>query len=92
MQENTFDIRWQENIARCIFGTGRHVLAANLNANIVPPILKTALAGSNPDRKLWDGYYNKEFANLNGLNVFIKINAEQYREYCRIHGKKQQQY
>ena len=60
MQENTFDIGWQENIACCIFGTGRYVSAANLDANFAPPNLKTALAGSNPDRRVWDASYNGE--------------------------------
>ena len=63
-------------------------MAANLNANFAPPNLKTALAGSNPDRKVWDASYNEEYDGLNGLNVFTEINAEQYREYRRIHGEK----
>ena len=50
MQENTFDIGCQENIANRIYGSGRHVSATNLNANIAPANLKTALAGNNPDR------------------------------------------
>ena len=61
MQENTFDIGWQENIARRIFGTGRHVSASNLNANIAPHNLKFALAGNNPNRKVWDASYNEEY-------------------------------
>ena len=88
MQENTFDISWQENIACRIFGSGRHVSATNLNANIAPPNLKSALAGSNPNQKVWDASYNEEYDGLNGLNVFTKINTEQYREYCCIHGEK----
>ena len=59
-----------------------------MNANIAPPNLKSALAGSNPDRKVWDASYNEEYDGLNGLNVFIEITAEQYPEYCRIHGEK----
>ena len=31
MQENTFDIGWQEIMAHCVLGTGRHILAANLH-------------------------------------------------------------
>ena len=49
MQENTFDIGWQENIARQIFGTGRNVSALNLNADIAPRNLKSALVGNNPE-------------------------------------------
>ena len=52
IQENTFDIGLQENIAHRIFGTGRHVFSTNLNANVTPVNLKSALAGSNPDQKL----------------------------------------
>ena len=52
MQENTFDIGWQENIARHIVGTGRHASATNLNANVALANLKSALAGSNPDQKV----------------------------------------
>ena len=51
MQKNTFNIGWQENIDRHIFGTGRHVSATNLNANIAPPNLKSALAGRNQIEK-----------------------------------------
>ena len=88
MQENTFDIGWQENIACYIFGTGRHVLVMDLNANIAPSNLKSALAGSNPDRKVWDTSYNEEYDGLNGLNMFTEITFEQYRKYLRIHGEK----
>ena len=88
MQENTFDIGWQENITCHIFGTGRHVSAANLNANFAPLNLKTALTGSNPNRRVWDASYNEEFDGLNGLNVFTEINAKQYCEYRCIHGEK----
>ena len=76
MQENTFDVGWQENIACYIFGTGQHVLATNLNANIAPPNSKFALAGINPDRKVWDASYNEKYDGLNGLNVFTEITVE----------------
>ena len=82
MQKNIFDIGWQENIACYILGTGQHVSAMNLNAHIVPPNLKSALAGNNLDRKVWEVSYNNEYNGLNGLNMFTKITAEQYREYC----------
>ena len=42
MQENTFDIGWQENTANRVYGTSRHVSATNLNANIAPTNLNTA--------------------------------------------------
>ena len=88
MQEITFKIGWQENIACRIFGTGRHVSATNSNANIASLTLKSALAGSNPNQKVWDASYNKEYDRLNDFNVFTKITAEQYREYRCIHGEK----
>ena len=50
MQENTFDIGWQENVANRVYGSGRHVSVTNLNANIAPTNLKTALAGNNLDQ------------------------------------------
>ena len=59
-----------------------------MNANIAPPNLKSALAGSNPDRKVSDASYNEEYDGLNGLNVFTKITAGQYRAYCLVHGEK----
>ena len=76
MQENTFNIGWQENIAQRIFGTDRHVSASNLNANIAPHNLKSALAGNNLDQKVWDSSYNEEYDGLNSLNVFTEIKAE----------------
>ena len=78
MQENTFGIGWQENIACHIFGTGRHVSATNLNANIAPPNLKSILTGSHPNQKVWDAPYNEEYDGLNGFDVFTEITAEQY--------------
>ena len=80
--ENTREYGWQENISCYIFDTGQHVLAANLNVNIALPNLKSALAGSNLDRKIWDTSYDKEYDGLNGLNLFTEITVEQYREYC----------
>ena len=76
IQENTFGIGWQENIAHHIFGTRKHASATNLNANVAPANLKSALAGSNPDRKVWHASYNEEYDGLNGLDVFTKITAE----------------
>ena len=52
----------------------------NINVNVVPANLKTALARSNPDQKVWGTSYNKEYDGLNSLNVFTKITAEQYRD------------
>ena len=54
MQENTFDIGWNFEMAHRVYGIGRHVSATNLNANLAPANLKIALAGSNPDKKIWN--------------------------------------
>ena len=78
IQENIFNIGWQENIACYIFGTGRHVSATNLNANINPSNLKSALAGSNPNRKVGDASYNEKYDGLNGLNVFTEITTDDF--------------
>ena len=63
-------------------------MAANLNATILSLNMKSTLAGSNPDRKVWYASYDEEYDDLNVFNVFTKINAEKYREYRRIHGEK----
>ena len=52
MQENTFDIGWQE-CAKRVFGIGRHVSATGLhNTHFAPANLKHALAGNNPDSNI----------------------------------------
>ena len=76
MQENTFDIGWQENMAHRMFGIGRHVSAVDLHdSSCAPHNLRTALAGNNPDRSVWNASYNEEYDGLNSLNVFTEINA-----------------
>ena len=55
LQENTIEIGWQENIARQIYGIGRHISAANLHNNQAPNSLREALRPKNPDRDIWDG-------------------------------------
>ena len=91
MQKNTFDIGWQENMAHRMFGIGRHVSAADLHdSSCAPHNLRTALAGNNPDRSVWNASYNEEYDGLNSLNVFTEINAEQYKEYLNKCGEKAQ--
>ena len=49
MQENSFDMGWQDNLAHQVFGIGQHISAANLRTNCAAGNLKIALAGSNLD-------------------------------------------
>ena len=52
MQENTFDIGWQE-CARQVYGTGRHVSAVGLhNTTCTPANLRQALASNNPEQDM----------------------------------------
>ena len=78
MQENTFDIGWQE-CAKSVFGIGQHVSATGLN-NIyfAPANLKHALASNNPDRDIWNKSYNEEYDGLDNLDVFTEIATKQY--------------
>lgn len=88
LQENTFEIGWQHNLARRIFGMGRHVSAAGLFNQQAPNSLKEALHRNNPDRVIWDGAYNEEYDGLSDLEVFEEITPDEYREYIKLHGDK----
>ena len=60
LQENTFDIGWQE-CANRVYGIGRHVSATGLhNKHFAPANLKHALAGNNPDSRIWNKSYDEE--------------------------------
>lgn len=52
IQENIFDIGWESDKARQLFGCGRHVSATNLHNNCARPNLRTALLLSNKDRDI----------------------------------------
>ena len=72
MQENTFDIGWQE-CARQVHGTGRHVSAVGLhNTTCVPANLRQALASNNPDNKIWNASYDEEYDGLDKFDVFTE--------------------
>ena len=86
MQENTFDIGWNFEMAHRVYGIGRHVSATNLNANLAPANLRIALAGSNPDKKIWNSAYDEEYDGLQGLEVFMEITTAEYLEYVQKHG------
>ena len=60
------------------------------DSSCAPHNLRTALAGNNPDRSVWNASYNEEYDGLNSLNVFTEINAEQYKEYLNKYGEKAQ--
>ena len=87
LQENTFDIGWDEHKARRIFGCGRHVSATDLHNNYAPPNLKTAFASNNKDRKIWRDAYDEEYDGLNSLNVFTEITTKEYENYLKKHGE-----
>ena len=88
LQENTFQIGWQENIARRIFGIGRHVSAASLVNTQAPNSLKEALHRNNPDRVIWGGAYDEEYDGLSDLEVFEEITIKEYQELIKLHGDK----
>lgn len=87
MQENTFDVGWEDYCARRIFGNKRLVYAAHLHFDCAPANLRVALASSNPDRKIWDSAYNEEYDGLKDLDVFTKITEQQYKAYLREFGE-----
>ena len=55
MQENTFDIGWNDNKARTTFGSGNHVSAiTTLHTNYAPHNLTTVFVNhQNPDHTIW---------------------------------------
>ena len=81
MQENTFDIGWNFEMAHRVYGIGRHVSATNLNSNFAPMNLCTALAGSNHNNKIWNSAYDEEYDRLQGPKVFSEITTAEYLEY-----------
>ena len=78
MQENTFDIGWNFEMAHRVYGIGRHVSATNLNSSFAPANLRIALAGSNLDNKIWNSAYDEEYDGLQGLRVFSEITTAKY--------------
>ena len=81
IQENKFDIGWQE-CAKRVFGIGQHISATGLhNTHVAPTNLKDALASNNPDRNIWDKSYNEKYDGLDTLKVFTKITTKKYRKY-----------
>ena len=87
IQENIFDIGWESDKARQLFGCGRHVSATNLHNNCARPNLRTALLLSNKDRDIWRAAYDEEYDGLTGLNVFTEITTKKYKAYLRKRGE-----
>ena len=87
LQENTFDIGWQDDIARRVVGWGRHVSAAHLHNPLAPANLKKALHESNKDNKIWKDAYNEEYSGLKRLDTFTEINEKDYQNLLKEHGK-----
>ena len=73
IKENTFDIGWTFDLAHRVHGIGRHVSATDLHANFSPTNLRVALAGNNPDNKVWNSAYDEDYDGLQGLEVFTEI-------------------
>ena len=57
-----------------------------MNSNFAPANLRIALASSNPDNKIWNSAYDKEYNGLQGLEVFSEITTAEYLECVRKHG------
>ena len=51
IQENTFDIGWNLEMAHRVYSIGRHVSATNLHTKFTLANLRIALAGNNPNNK-----------------------------------------
>ena len=61
IQENTFVIGWNNEMAHQVFNCW-HVSAVNLKQNnYLPPNLGTAFAASNRDRKIWRDAYDEKY-------------------------------
>ena len=78
LQENTFEIGWQDGIVRQIHAYGRHVSATGLRNTQAPSNLIKALWKSNPDHVIWNKAYNKEYDGLDDMNVFDLISEAEY--------------
>ena len=85
LQENSLVLGWQENVVRRCCGTGRHVSAAKLARPLAPTNLVTGLAHHNPDKVTWNDAYNEEFDGLKGLDTFVEIDEEEYRQIDSEH-------
>ena len=84
LQENTMEIGWQQNIARRIYGSGRHVSAVHLQNAQAPGSLLAGLRSN--DKEIWKAAYEEEYTGLSELDVFTTITEQDYQELVRIHG------
>ena len=87
LQEKTFDIGWQDDIARRVVGWRRHVSAAHLHNPLAPANLNKALHESNKDNKIWKDAYNEEYSGLKRLDTFTEIDEKDYQKLLIEHGK-----
>ena len=78
------EIGWQQNIARRIYGTGRHVSAVHLQHAQAPGSLLAGLRSN--DKEIWKAAYEEEYTGLSELDVFTTITEHEYQELVRIHG------
>ena len=85
MQENTFDLGWNFDMAHCVYGISCHVSATKLHKHFALTNLKIALSGCNPDNKteIWRmmkntmGYKSSKYLlkllRLNIWNIYVNM-------------------
>ena len=73
------------DMAHCVYHIGRHVSATNLHRNFAPTNLRIALAGNNPNNKIWNSAYDEEYDGLKRLKMFTEITTAEYLEYIWKH-------
>ena len=86
LQENTFELGWQDNIARRVGGIGRHVSAKLLQDPLAPSNLKKGLAPTNKDQKIWGDAYDKEYNGLKDLDMLTEISEVEYQRLVKTYG------
>lgn len=86
LQENTFDIEWQENVARRVVGWDRHVSAIHLHDLMAPSNLRKALHFSNRDHQVSEDAYNEEYSGVKRLDTFTEIDEKEYQKLLKQHG------
>ena len=87
IQQNTLRLGWQNDIARKVCGTARHVSASSLTSTLPPANLLKAFAAHNPDAPVWRAAYDEEHDGLTGLDTFVEIGEVEYQALVAKHGE-----